>query len=88
LAVGEQAAAAARRVRAMTVVHPPLPILNVIGCVIAHVREDDALSDALNEYAARNPTSENVAIRWLRKKWGFEVTLKFGNDALEHMQEG
>ena len=71
----------------MSVTHPPVPILNVLGYVVDHVRDDDALSDALDEYAARNPESDNVAIRWLARKWGYEVTLKFGNDAIEHMQE-
>jgi hypothetical protein len=69
------------------VVHPPLPILNVLSYVVDHVRDDAALSAALDEYAARNPESDNVAVRWLSKKWGYEVTLRFGNDALEHMQE-
>jgi hypothetical protein len=71
----------------MTVVHAPVPIVNVLAYVIDHIQDDDTLSDALDEYAARNPESDNVAIRWLSKKWGYEVTLKFGNDAIEHMQE-
>ncbi len=71
----------------MSVVQPPIPILNVLGYVVDHTRADDALADALDEYAARNPESDNVAIRWLSKKWGYEVTLKFGNDAIQHMSE-
>lgn len=61
--------------------HPPRSILEVAEEVLAQVRENTRMSDAIDEYA---PGHENVHVRWLSKLRGYEVTLRFDADVFDH----
>jgi hypothetical protein len=58
--------------------HSPVPIVTVLGLVLVAVRQHRALSLGLDDYTNRHPDVDNVAIRWLSRREGYEVTLRFG----------
>ncbi len=59
-------------------IHPPRSILAVADEVIEQVRLDERMSDALDAYGATlEPRPDNVNVRWLSRKRGYEVTLRF-----------
>lgn len=53
---------------------PPRSILEVAEEVVAQLRENERMSDAIDAYA---PGHENVHVRWLSKLRGYEVTVRF-----------
>ena len=56
---------------------PPIEVMRVLKWVLYLVRQNPTASRALNEYDADNPHGPNVGVRWLPRKRGFEVTLRF-----------
>ena len=59
---------------------PPRPILAVAEEVLAQIRENETMSDALDAYAEGH---ENVHVRWLSRLNGYEVTLRFDAATLD-----
>jgi hypothetical protein len=59
---------------------PPRSILAVAEEIVAQIRENDRMSDALDAYPADR---ENVHVRWLSKLRGYEVTLRFDAATLD-----
>lgn len=61
-------------------VHPPRSIVEVAEEVLAQVRINDRMSDALDAYPADR---ENVHVRWLSRLRGYEVTLRFDAETFD-----